>query len=367
MNIEEFRRNPYNLGCDFFERRYKNFGKRMFSRILLIPASQLLPPLKREGKEVRHQLSFCSMGSPGTGKTEVLRDAEKFLFNVISTQRITDSRFMFEVLKKFDSGETPITLNVSDASILLKNEEILKQLESLIGDNEISRPNMRNLSENLKIKIDGTSAILSGTFEGLLTNRRLRDGLVFRMLIFLNIPTSQENNEILKFVGDSIGKPGNNNNDDNIIQDFFLELKQIQEGEHATIKPITEIIFPEELRQELTNSIIPLCKRIYETFSIGMARAVEDGFRVASSHALIQIFNRTIIDGKLYIQKEDIEIAKKIIKDNIVSQFMILYCLADKRNLPIQYKLVELKAKMNVQAKAKKQPLENKDKEGLLD
>ena len=55
-------------------------------------------------------------------------------------------------------------------------------------------------------------------------------------------------------------------------------------------------------------------------------RELHQGMRYACSHCFLNIFEREIIDNKIVITQEDVDVAKKLMKNELETKYKILTC-----------------------------------------
>lgn len=326
VELTKIRKNPYDYIRNHYESIYPFIGSKLFSILALLPVSLIMPKIPRDGKMIKNKLNLCILSPSGSGKSSIAEEFEKITFNPLSTEKITPARLYFEINKKIGENTNPkISLIVSDVATLFSDEIMLKILEGILGEEGcISRSTMRNKEDETKKKIDAI-AYLSGTPENI-SNHRIRTGLLFRTMTLIVFHTHEEHEKILEFISKNMGKEGHIKSSEYIKQ-FYEELWSIQRGENSGIHPVESYEISDEINEEVSKFIKPLARGIFQRYGITSARSVEEFYRIMCAHAMLNIYNRTILDGRIIIEKEDVELAKKLIKRDIATKSIILQCI----------------------------------------
>lgn len=318
--LNQIRNHPYKYIRDYYEGIYPFIGSQIFSILSLIPVSLIMPPFHREGKEVKQKISLFLMSGPGTGKTSTARELEKISYFPLSTLNVTPARLFYE-LKRRDK----CTLIIPDASITLRNEELIKLLENALGEEQsISRNTMKNKKEGESTEIHkDVVGFLSGTPD-LIVNQRIRDGLLSRCSPLVIDHTREQHEHMIDLVNGKIGKDNKIINH-NPIPFFYKELYDVQDGKHK-IPKVQGYIISEEIKERIAEYIKPLVKIGFDMMGVHAIRQLEQSYRYMCSHAFLNILSgkRKIIDNKLEITNEDLEVAKHLIKREIETQTVIL-------------------------------------------
>jgi hypothetical protein len=319
--MSQIRNRPYKYIRDYYESIYPFIGSQIFSILSLVPVSLIMPKFNREGKGIKQKISLFLMSGPGTGKSSIARELEKISYFPVSTLNITPARLFHEIKIR-----EKVTLIIPDASITLSREELIKALENILGEEEsISRNTMKNKNneEGTEMHRDGVGFI-SGTPD-LIVNQRIRDGLLSRCSPLVIDHTQEQHEHMIDLVNGKIGKE-NKNISNNPIPFFYKELYEIQEGLHNSIKPIEGYIIDEHIKESIASFIKPLVKVGFNMMGVHAIRQLEQAYRYMCSHAFLNILSgkRKIINNKLEINSEDLEVAKHLIKREIETQTIIL-------------------------------------------
>jgi len=331
MSIEEIKKDPYNYIISHYENLYHHIGGKVWSLISLMPVSLIIPKIPRNGKGIKQKISCLILAPPGYGKTSIAELFEKITYNPIFTERVTLSRLNHEI-RKLCKGDDDLelviprlSLIVSDVATIFMDENLIKFVEGILGEEgTISNATMRNKNDKMKQEVDGIG-FFSGTPENISDNR-IQRGLLARVSPLLIFHSEEEHEEIIDSVNKGIGNDSQEEQTD-IIKNYYQELLDIQEGRHKEINPIEGYIIDEDLKMEIREYIKPLVKKIFSKYGIAMVRELEETYRFTIAHSFLNIFNREIKNNKLVITREDVEVAKGLIKREIHTKAMIMKCI----------------------------------------
>ena len=320
----ELLKNPWRYICNYYESLYPCMGRKVFSIVSLIPPSLILPPIPNGRKKIKQKINLFLIANPSSGKTSIAEEFEKIATNPIFSESMTPAYLNFELRDK-----DKVTIITSDVAQSLINEEFVKLLEQILGDEgKISRNTMQDKTKRRKIE---AVAYLSGT-PSIISNDRIRDGLLFRCSPLIVTLSSDEHNFILDSVNNKMGIETQGNNIEHIIS-FYNLLNSIQEGTHDEINPIKGYIISEEIKQKLIDFIKPLVQPSFEEYGIHAVRQLQEAYRFMVSHAFLNIYNKQkegkIKNNKLVIDDKDLEVAKYLIDIEIETIFHIIESLND--------------------------------------
>lgn len=322
--MEDIRRRPYVAIRECFEARYPYWGSRVWSLIALIIISLIMPKIVRGEKLIKNRMAGIIFGSPGIGKTQTAEDFAKVAYNCLFYENITPARFYNDIINMDkDNDEIPkISLACSDLAVPLNNEELVKLFEQVLGeDNSISRANMKNKNQDARTKVDVVS-YLSGTCD-LMKNQKISRGLMFRALTLIVLYTKEEHEKILEHVNGKMGIEKKSKDFEHVIR-FYRELWDIQHGRNSKISKVTGYEISDEIRREIGDFIKPVVEKAFDRYSITFVRTLEETYRCMCAHAMLNIYNRRITNGKIKIEMEDCDLAKKIIQRDIAHKVRIL-------------------------------------------
>lgn len=319
---KEFLSNPYLYINSYYESIYPFMGGKVFEYLSLVPTGLIIPKIPRDGRMIKQKLSLFLLSSPGSGKSSISTEFQRITYNPISTLNITPARLAYEIRKRDKT-----TIIIPDVAISLLNEELIKILESTIGEDEIisrntmsGRKKEESMSEHKEVV-----AFLSGTPENI-TNNRLRDGLLQRCAVLVVFHSSKEHEKIIDIVNDSMGNHKTDVKND-LVKSYYFHLREIQEGRSKILKPITGYIIPDQIKEELKNFIKPLVREAFMKFGVNAIRETEQAYRYMVNHAFLNIFKREVINNEIKITTEDLKVAKYLIKGEIETKYKIYSCM----------------------------------------
>jgi len=318
---KELLENPYKYICNYYESLYPFIGRQAFSIISLMPPSLIMPQIPDKKKKIKQKINLFLIANPGAAKTSIAEEFEKIAINPIFSESMTPAYLSWELKDK-----DKITLITSDIAHSLENEEFVKMLEGIIGDEgTISRATMKN--KELRKKIDAV-AFMSGT-PNIIANDRIRDGLLFRCSPLIITHTTEEHEKILDHVNEGIGVEGDEHELEYILN-FYQSLIAIQEEEHPKINRIEGYIIPEDIKKDLLGFLKPFG---FEEFGINAVRQLQEAYRFMCAHAFLNIYNKKkegkIKRNKLEIDELDLKISKYLMDIEIDTIFHIVDSLSE--------------------------------------
>lgn len=315
---EKLRAEPYKFICNYYEEIYPHIGKKVFSILSLVPVSLLLPKIPRGSKQVKSKLNVLLISSPGTGKSSIGDEFEKIAFEPMAMESVTDARLAHEMASK-----THVSLIVSDIARIFSNQDLVKQLENLLGEEGcISRHTMKS-KDDKKRKIEAVS-FLAGTPENI-NSKRVRDGILSRLSPLVVFYSSDEHEAIIDQVNDEMGVE--KENCVNQIRSFYYWLYSIQKGFDKKIKPVNKYVFDNQIKNEAKPFIKKIVSPIFDNYGITSIREVEQLYRFMIAHCFMNIHNRKCVKGVLHIERKDFEIAKELIMREIKTKYKIISCI----------------------------------------
>lgn len=327
INIpDELRYNPYNYIINYYEKIYPCIGGRVFKILSLVPVSAIIPKYTIHGRKIRSHLNFLYLAPPGYCKSQCSEQFFKITKNPIMSKNMTTPRLYYE-LKKMQGKK--ISIIIEDIAVWFMDEEKIKFLEGAVGEEEkFDRENMKNIKDGMNKHVDIVS-FCSGTPQNI-TNKRLKEGILRRFCPLILVLTSDEHKKILEFQSHGLGKESDNENSGEIIQ-FYKELEDIQNGKNKEINPIVDYIFPDYIKEEALNYFTPLGNKLHKLYGVNSATEHEEFFRFLVCLAFMRIFDKKrkglIQDNHLIIDRDDLIIAKELIKNEISMKNFIYFSI----------------------------------------
>jgi len=318
MEDQLIRQSPYKYIRDYYESVYLDMGNRIFSILALVIPSLILPDIPhKNSRNIKSGINFLLIAPPGTAKSSLCETFEKLAYNSFPFESITDSK-LYSILSQRDY----VSLVVGDVFKVFSDKLLTKSMENVLGDEQkISRLTQRTGDTEKKIK---AVAFLAGTPNALTSI--IQEGILFRTAISLIFHDEDEHEEIGEYISDGAFEKKEVNGEEEKIIEYYQELLKIQTNKHADIKPITGYVFDKKLREQLINEWKPLVKPMVARTKFAFFRELHQGMRYACSHCFLNIFNREIIDDKIVITQEDVNVAKKLMKKELETKYKILTC-----------------------------------------
>ena len=356
-DLEKIKQNPYKLIKEHYESILPCIGAKVMSILCFLPISLILPKIVRDGKEIRMHLNMLLLGISGIGKSSLCREFEKITYFPLSTKNMTPARMYWEITKNQERKiEKKLSLIIEDIAVWFLDEERIKLLEGLIGEEEsISRENMRNIKDNEESKKIDACAFMCGTPE-VISDNKVQTGILRRTIPLIVFLSEEENERIIEYISENMGKDGELK-DSIHIKEFYDELYTIQEGHHSEIPPIEGFIFPDHIRTEIKIFLKNISKPLFKRHGVSLATESEEIFRILSCHAFLNVFNKykngMIKDNYIVIDEDDLKVAKSIITREISCKYIILQCIEsiDWFNIRTRNQLREWEEKRRISGK----------------
>lgn len=328
MNQEDYQKeliklktDPHNYITRYYEELYPKMGGRVMNVLSLVPCSLVLPPFNdKNGKKTAIRINYLLLSKPGTAKTTLSEHFTKLALNSFPFEYITDSK-----LSSFLDEKTIATIIVSDISRIFRDLFLSKQLENILGEEaKLSRFTQKSKKTEEK-KIDAV-AYLSGTPSNI--NTTISDGIIFRVHPDIIEHTQEEHDEILRIINDRIGNGDNNQfmDKEEVIIDFYKKLYSIQEGT-GELQKITHYEIPDRFREYVRQKIIPELSKAFKDTESEYVRELNQCYKYVVSIAFLNIYNRKIENGKLFLAEEDLQLAIRISLDEIKTKVSIIHCI----------------------------------------
>ena len=338
---DKLKYDSYKTIRDHYESLYPCIGSKVWSILSLVPVSLILPKLIINNREIRMHLNFMWLSPSGTAKSSTAREFEKIAYFPLSTKRMSIPRLYHELIKR--KGEK-ISLIVEDVAVWFMDDEKIKFLEGTTGEEEsLSHETMRNIKDEDK-HVDLVS-FCSGTPENI-ANQRIKEGILRRFSPLIVYLSPEEHKKIINYINNNVGK-FNGNEDSKTIKCFYEELWKIQEGTHKEISPITGFIFSDDLKKEANEFMEKITESIHKRFAVSCATETEELWRFAVCYAFLNIFKKKregmIEDSHLIIEKEDLEVSKRLMAREISTKSIIMQCIEsiDYYNIQTRKQLME--------------------------
>jgi hypothetical protein len=316
--IEEIKKDPYNFICDFYERTYMHIGKEVFSILSLVIPSLILPAIPhRHARDIKASINMLLICPPGNGKSGIAETFEKLAYNAFPFESITDAK-LYEVMSQKDY----VSVIVGDVFKIFSDKILSKTMENILGDEQkISRMTKRTDSTEKKIR---ACAFLAGTPNSLTSV--ISDGMLFRTAVCLVFHNPDEHEDIGVKIGRGTFEEREGGDGEEAIREFYQELLRIQLNVHRNIDPIYKYGVSDAQRNRIIDAWKPLVRGITRKTNFSFFRELHQGYRYMIAHAFLNIFNRKNDNGILVIDDKDVEVAIKLMTNEIKVKEEILNC-----------------------------------------
>lgn len=336
--MEEIRKEPYKYICDWAESLLIHVGKQTFEVLSLLPCSLILPDIPYETKYIRPQINAMILSPPSGGKSTIAEKFAKMSMNPLTFRRISATELISQII----INPELFTIINEDFSQVAEDYDVIKVLEGVTGDErKISdKTNRRNIEINTK-----AVALICGTPSDLTRYiQNLEGGMFFRLVPIMINHSPEQHSEIGKYINSKIGTYDNINllmkKEENILN-YYKELRAIQAGENREIKPIIKYNIPDDIRQSGGYYWDKITTSLVKGMNFYWIRELHEFYRFLVAHAFLNVYNRKItpitmngIEGsEITINKEDYEVALKLMKQNIKFKYCLIKATGLNRHI----------------------------------
>ena len=291
-------KNPYSSIIQWSEQRLKFVGKRTFPVLALMPVSLIAPDMPYQDKSIRSNIHTLILGASGSSKSTLVSEIfGEITYNPLSFNDISKAELVEEIHGMGDD----ISALCPDIDMIFKNPALMKILEGITGEEKsISSRNMRR-DRTFKV-----NAIFLGAGLPNSITKYASYGMMRRLNVIIIFHTTEEKDEINKYVRDSMFSTSKNLSVES-IKKFYMKLWNIQKGKDNEFKKIEGYIVDNEFKE----GIYQKHRDMSMLFSDDkyLITELHSGFRYMCCHAMLNIFNRKTEkdDGKnkIVITRED--------------------------------------------------------------
>lgn len=313
---ENIRKDPYNYVCDWVESMYPFTGKKVFQILSLMPVSLIIPDLTFMSKSIRSNINCLFLASSGAGKSSLSKQFSNFTYNPFEVESITAAKLenKLKSMKNF-------SLIVGDFARLSKDPAIVKIIEGILGEEK--KLNRETMREEINSQTNGVG-LLCGTPQDL--SEYLTGGLIFRIVPLIIFHDADEHSAVGKHIMENVGEDNFtlHRDKEKIIQDYYKELVNIQEGKNSSIAQVTGYTIDDDFRKKAYESWNKFTRPIVAENALNFFRELQEFFRFLIAHAFFNVYNRKIVNGKLHCTQEDFEVALKLMKRTIEVKYKLL-------------------------------------------
>ena len=299
---EKIKKNPYNFICDYAESLYPHVGRKVFEILALLPTSLIIPDIPFGAKKIRSNLNAIFLAPSGSGKTSIAKLFANFVVNPIEIESVTSVG-----LEETISQAPIFSLIVGDFARMSSHPDLMKLLEGILGEEK--RIQRRTARKDIDIDVNGI-ALLCGVASDL--SKYIMSGMIWRLVPILISHDQQAHSDIGFHIKNKVGEEEEENREE-IIKEFYLDLARRQSGENK----ITGYKIKQEFKDGLCDEWDKLSTQYVKNLGINFFREELDGFRFLLAHAFLNIENREVENGRLIPNREDYEVALKLMKQSI--------------------------------------------------
>lgn len=305
---ESIRRAPYQFICEWAEKKLPFAGEKVLKIASLMPLSIILPDFLYEGETIRSNINLLLIGLPGGGKSTLSKLFSEFTYFPLKAGSMTPAKLESKI------EENPnFSFIVEDFSRMARNPEILKIIESLIGEEKtMKKATMRG---EIDIDVNGV-AFLCGTNQDL--SAYLTGGFIFRTVPVIIRNTESQHSIIGKNIIEKINVYVEDNKK-KIIKEYYEDLLD----KH---NQIAGFVIRDEFKIKGYEEWNKLTKRINSQIktNFNWFRELHEFFRFMVAHAYLNFYNRKIENNLLVLDEEDFKIGLDLMKETIRVKYDIL-------------------------------------------
>lgn len=311
--MEEIKKNPYKIICDFYERTYPKIGGYVFEILSLVPCSLIIDDLDFFSTKIRTNMNVFFLAESGSAKSSICSEFAKISYSPIEGRSYTPAELENEAIrKKF------FTLIIEDYATMSMDERTNKIIEGAIGDEKVI--DRHTTKKDVREHIEAV-ALLCGVPNDL--NYRLTTGLLSRVICIAKAHRDKEHSDIGKHIIKNAGNKIECEIPLEKIKDYYKLLFDIQNNAGEELQRVNGFFISENIRDRIWKVWDEETKKFRKIAPFNFFRELHDGIRILVSYAFLNYFNRKINNGILEVTEEDCEIAIKLMKRNLNKKFRI--------------------------------------------
>ena len=309
-DLKEISKEPYKYICDYIESIYPKIGRKTFQVLSLLPVSLIIPDIPFGSKNIRSNLNAIFLGASGSGKTSIAKLFSKFVINPLEFESITSAGLEGSIT---NTGGT-FALIVGDFARMSRDPILLKTLEGILGEER--RLQRTTARKDLDMEVNAVS-LLCGVSTDL--SKYILSGMIWRLVPILVGHSPNEHSEIGEHIKNNAGIKKEDGNEE-IIKKYYDELFKIQSSD----KKVVGYNLKYEFRDGLYNEWRVMTEPYVKELGLNFFRELWDSYRFLVCHSFLNIFNREVKDGILTPNKDDYEIAMKLMKQSVKFKFRLI-------------------------------------------
>lgn len=342
IDLEEYnkiRENPYEYILKWADKNLICVGRQAFKIIALQPSSLFLPDVS---SSIISNISNFVIGNPGDGKSSLSKMYAKLCFNPLVRRKITEADLIATV-----SDMKWVSIAVEDLAQSANDDYgVIKAFEGILGEERsIAKSTLRDkyLGEVKGIALFGVTPQDLETFA-----KELESGLLSRCVVTLIKLTREDRKKISEFITLHAGDSEHIkelNKLENIVIEFYEELKMILRGKHKEYlektfgkdnnKPVIPSIkgykIQDSFKKQLLHKWNAISNRMQDNGQIPNNRDLFTYYKFLVSLSFLNIHRREHTDGILVPNEEDHKIALELALENMKWKWAIPLALKYNR------------------------------------
>lgn len=325
QELQKIKSDPYNYICKWMEDRLPYTGGKAYKIVALMPVSLILPNFNYMGDSIRTNINALIMAPPSAGKSTIADSFAKITFAPLQTSSITPRKLEGEI-----KSRTTFSLVVEDFSRMIRSPETLKIIENVLGEEQkVNRMTMRSSVDK---KVNGVGLFM-GTSQDLSTY--ITGGFIFRAVPVIISHTADQHSLIGKKIMENIGRDSDFALRQETIKDYYMELLQIQQGEHDKVKPVEKCYMDPEFNKRAFDVWDQVTKSINSRLKVQLNwfRELQEFARFLFTHAFMNVWNRKVEKGVIYPNNEDFDIAIRLMEETLQVKYDIVSMNLFSRNI----------------------------------
>lgn len=309
---------PWYMICQHFENQFVNAGEDFFEYAALQLMSPYAPKLVVSGNEERISLNIIVLANPGSGKTGLIKGAQKI--SPYSKTEMIQKQSQNKLQDLVSENPEGINLMVNDMKTIMGDSSLLKTYETVIADGFISR----DVAGNQQKDEDVRAAMIGGAVPDDIDNQ-IYGGLIFRIVPIQIKYDEDQQKEVMKHITENMSTENESGFTTHDISIFYNIIYDAMQGHFDDTAKIVGYEIEKKHRDEIRNAV----ERAIDDLQIGKMeniaffRQLQDGFRMMCLHSLLNVHQREIVNerkengklvGEIKIEDIDAGVAADLVK-----------------------------------------------------
>lgn len=309
---------PWYMICQHFENQFVNAGEDFFEYAALQIMSPYAPKLVVSGNEERISLNIIVLANPGSGKTGLIKGAQKIA--PYSKTEMIQKQSQNKLQDLVSDNPKGINLMVNDMKTIMGDSSLLKTYETVIADGFISR----DVSGNKQKNEDVRAAMIGGAVPDDIDNQ-IYGGLIFRIVPIQIKYDEDQQKEVMKHITENMSTENESGFTTHDISIYYNVVYDAMMGHYEDTPKIVGYDIEKKHRDEIRHAVERAINdlQIGTMENIAFFRQLQDGFRMMCLHSLLNIHNREIVNkrkvdgemvGEIKVEEIDAGVAADLVK-----------------------------------------------------